>query len=105
MALQDEPNTSLAFDTTQMRKYAKEYTNIAQNLENIAKEFNDCLITLKNDGWTTPAGSAFQKMTEENWSENINKYVALLKTLAKILENASSKYDRLVEEHIEYIKF
>ena len=96
-----EKNTDLAFDTGALRQYGNEYANIAKELRTIANNLDKCLSDLKENGWTTPAGTAFYKMTETNWKKNIEKYAALLDTLKSILDDAASQYDRLVEDHIE----
>ncbi len=104
MALADERNTSLAFDTTTLRDCGSRYERIADELRTMAKRLNTCLFALKDGGWTTPAGSMFQKMTETNWEENIEKYADLLDTLKRILDNAADQYDGLVTDHIEQTK-
>lgn len=104
MALQYEGNTSLAFDTTVMRNYANKYGQIATDLTQMASDLDACLATLESTGWTTPAGSAFHKMTETDWKQNIEKYADLLKTLKKILNESANKYDALVDNHIHRTK-
>lgn len=101
MALSHESNTSLAFDTTTFRQYGAKYGRIATELRNMSKKLNGCLADLKSSGWTTPAGSAFAKMAETNWEENIDKYADLLDTLKDILDSAAREYDGLVSNHIE----
>lgn len=104
MALAYEGNTDLAFDTTVLRDYGNRYSEIAKDLRNMASKLDDCLRDLKDSGWTTPAGSAFQKMAQTNWKDNIEKYADLLDTLKDILDQASKKYDNLVTNHIEKTK-
>ena len=104
MTLAYEGNTNLAFNTTELRQQGSKYGEIAAKLRNMAKELNKCLTDLKDDGWTTPAGSAFQKMAKTNWEDNIEKYAALLDTLKDILINAADQYNSLVTEHIEKTK-
>ena len=104
MAIAHESNTSLAFDTTTFREYGTRYANIATELRNMAKELNGCLADLESSGWTTPAGSAFRKMTETNWEDNIEKYADLLDTLKNILHAAAKEYDGLVTNYIENTK-
>ena len=101
MSLATERNTDLAFDTTVLREYGSKYGEIAEQLRDMAKQLNDCITDLKNDGWTTPAGTAFHKMTETNWDKNIEKYASLLDTLKDIINAACKDYDSLVFNHIE----
>ena len=104
MAITHELKTSLGFDTEVFRKCGKEYAEIAANLRTMSKELDDCLTDLKNDGWTTEAGSAFQKLVDTSWRKNIEKYASLLVTLESILIEAAKEYDNLVDEHIEKTK-
>ncbi|MCI3924736.1 WXG100 family type VII secretion target [Paenibacillus sp. TRM 82003] len=101
MALAYESNTDLAFDTVALREYGKRYGNVAADLRSMSEKLEKCLAELKENGWTTPAGSAFHKMANTNWRDNIDKYAALLDTLQGILEAAATEYDELVENHIE----
>ena len=104
MALAYEGNTDLAFDTTVLREYGNRYAQIAKDLRSMAQKLDDCLQALEDSGWTTPAGTAFHKMAQTNWEDNINKYADLLDTLKDILNQASQKYDHLVTNHIEKTK-
>ena len=104
MALAYEGNTDLAFDTTVLRNYGNKYAEIAKKLNSMATDLDNCLQQLEESGWTTPAGTAFHKMAQTNWKENIEKYADLLDTLKDILDQASSKYDVLVTNHIEMTK-
>lgn len=104
MALAYEGNTDLAFDTTVLREYGKRYAQIANDLRSMAQRLDDCLQALEDSGWTTPAGTAFHKMSQTNWEKNIEKYADLLDTLKNILDQSSKKYDDLVTNHIEKTK-
>lgn len=104
MALANEGNTDLAFDTTALRQYGARYGQIAKDLRGMSTRLDNCLTELKESGWTTPAGTAFHKMVQTNWEENIEKYADLLDTLKEILDQASKKYDNLVTNHIEKTK-
>lgn len=104
MALANEGNTDLAFDTSVLRACGAKYTEIAKDLRRLASNLDDCLQELKESGWTTPAGTAFHKMAQSNWADNIEKYADLLDTLNDILIQASKKYDNLVINHIEKTK-
>lgn len=100
MAIAYEGNTDLAFDTGILRKAAGEYKQVAFDLKNLASRLDALLFALKEDGWTTPAGTAFYEMANTNWEKNIEKYVSLLETLNNILISAAEEYDALVTDHI-----
>lgn len=104
MTIAYERNTSLAVDTNVLSKCGDEYLDIANQLIDMATELDNCLLDLKENGWTTEAGSAFQKMTETNWKQNIEKYADLLITLDGILKSATTKYEDLITNHIEQTK-
>lgn len=105
MALQDEKNTNLAFDTTTLKEYGNRYGTIAEELRTMAKSLDTYLAELTSDsGWKTPAGTVFSEMVQINWEENIRKYADLLDTLKEILATACTKYDGLVTNHIEKTK-
>lgn len=104
MALAYEGNTDLAFDTSVMREYGNRYSQIASDLRDMAQKLDECLQELEDSGWTTPAGTAFHKMAQTNWEENIEKYADLLDTLKDILDQAAKKYDNLVVNYIETTK-
>lgn len=104
MSLQDERNTDLAFDTYELKQSARKYGEIANSLRAMAKDLNAALNLLNLSGWTTPAGTAFNKMSQTNWEDNINKYANLLDTLKNILDEASRQYETLVKDHVDNIK-
>ena len=76
MAIAYEKNTDLAFDTGILRKAATEYANVAEELRNMAERLDSLIQALKDQGWTTPTGTAFYEMTNVNWKNNIEKYAA-----------------------------
>jgi len=104
MALAYENNTNLAYDTDVFRQCGTRYGTVASDLRKMSSDLNACLTELKNNGWTTPAGTAFYKMVNTNWQENIEKYAALLDTLKSVLSSAASQYDGLTQNHIERTK-
>ena len=104
MALADEGKTDLAFDTDVLREYGAKYGAIADELRDMSAQLDSCLTELKDSGWTTPAGTAFHKMVETGWEENIKRYADLLDTLEKIMLDASRQYESLVVDHIQNTK-
>lgn len=104
MALENEGNTDLAFATGTLRTYGKRYSQIATDLRKMCTQLDGCIAQLQDSGWTTPAGTAFYKMTETNWEENIDKYADLLDTLNDVLQQAADDYDDLTTNYIEKTK-
>ncbi len=104
MSLANETNTSLAFDTTVMSECGRRYEKVATELRTMAKKLDQCLATLIDSGWTTPAALAFKDLADTNWEENIEKYAALLDTLKRIIDDAVNQYGGLVTDHIEKTK-
>lgn len=104
MSLAYEGNTDLAFNTEELRACGDEYYNVAMNLRSMLAQINECIIVLKETGWTTEAGEVFAKIVNSNWSDNIKKYILLLENLKIILYKAADKYDCLVTEDIDKIQ-
>ena len=100
MAIAHEKNTDLAFDTNILKKAAKEYSEVASDLRDMAEKLDSLLQELESSGWTTPAGTSFHEMTSTNWEQNIEKYADLLDTLNNILVKAADEYEDLVDNHI-----
>ena len=98
MALAYESNTDLAFDTDVLIQAGKDYAKVAQDLCALASDLDEALELLAQEGWSTPAGTAFHEMTQNGWQENIAKYVDLLNTLDEILTDAAGQYDELMED-------
>ena len=104
MGLAYERNTDLAFDTNILSSASTRYKEVSDKLSKLASELNRLLGELSASGWTTPAGSAFSEMVDEDWEKNIQKYTSLLDTLCDILEYASEQYDSLITDHIRTTK-
>lgn len=93
----------LTFNIDDLKTNANEYATAAEELRTMATDLNNCLTLLKDEGWTTSAGSAFQMMAETNWEIEVKKYAGLLDTLKSILEEAAQEYETLTET-IESVK-
>ncbi len=100
MAIAYEGNTDLGFDTGVLRQAAREYKDVAAELRRMSSDLDKLLTELKDSGWTTPAGTAFHKMTSANWEKNIERYAALLDTLNGILIKAAGEYDTLMTDYV-----
>ena len=100
MALAYETNTDLAFDTEVLIQAGKDYAKVAEDLNALASDLDETLELLAQEGWSTPAGTAFYKMTQNGWQENIGKYVDLLNTLNEILTDAANQYNELMESYV-----
>lgn len=104
MSLDAIANTDLAYDTEVFRACAKTYGQTAEDLRIMVDDLTECLKTLVDSGWTTPAGITFLDMVDMNWAQNIKRYADLLETLQAILDDAAKKYDELTSLHIERTK-
>ena len=104
MAIAYESNTDLAFDTDVLKKAGSKYKGIAADLRSMSSKLDSLLSNLKSNGWTTPAGTAFHKMTNTNWRKNIEKYASLLEELNNILIKAADEYDNLVVDYVRNTK-
>ena len=98
MSLATEGRYDLAVDTAVLRQAGMEYARIAQDLRSLAERLDNCLVDLRDNGWTTGAGKAFQTMVSTGWKDNVEKYAGLLDTLQKIMEESAGSYEELIEE-------
>lgn len=98
MSLATEGRYDLAVDTDALRQAGRDYGDIAQDLRSLAERLDNCLIDLRDSGWTTGAGKAFQTMVSTGWKDNVEKYAALLDTLEKIMDEAAGTYEDLIQE-------
>ena len=104
MALANEKNVSLAVDTDLLIRRGKEYGKIAEKIRKLSSEFDNCICQLKESGWTTDAGEAFQKMADSNWKKNMDLYADLLDTLQDILNQSAREYENLIDSYIAKTK-
>ncbi len=104
MSIANERNTDLGVDTAVLRKAAREYADVADELSKIAENLDSLLAQLASEGWTTQAGKVFQEMTKTNWKNNIKKYTELLDTLNSILIRAADDYEELIVDYIQTTK-
>lgn len=98
MSLATEGNYDLAVDTEALRTAGGEYAKIAEELRSLAEKLDNCLTDLRDSGWTTGAGKAFQTMVSTGWKDNVEKYADLLDTLQKIMEESAGSYEDLIQE-------
>lgn len=99
-----EKNVSLAFDTEVMRQCANNYAEVAETLESLSNKLTECLQNLTSTGWTTPAGTAFSEMVDNDWSTSLAKYISLMNTLSEVLNTSATSYDNLVTYDINKVK-
>ncbi len=104
MSLAYKAGVSLAADTEVLRTSAKEYSSIASDIREMAKNLDKLLAYLRDTGWKTPAGEAFQELVRTDWSKNMEKYASLLETFSQTLTEAATEYERLASENIKNTK-
>lgn len=83
----------LQYNTEIMRQSAKGYVDIAKKLGNIKTDLEKQIEDLKAVYWKSDAGEAFMDMYEDSWAVNVEKYIAVLEEMAKLLERAAADYD------------
>lgn len=104
MALAYEQNTDLAFNTEVLKQAANRYDELAKDIREITSELDNLILDLRDKGWTTSAGKIFYEMTKTNWSQNMEKYAALLETMGNILKESADKYDELMNDYVRKTK-
>ena len=88
----------LAFDTEEIRGTAKTFRETGDDMMSLRKELSAKISNLKDVNWKSDGGKAFQEMYEDDWCKNVDKYVAMLKEMAGMLDSAAADYDALAEK-------
>ena len=88
----------LKFDTATIKDAAKKYRKTAEGMEKVREALKRDIEHLKSKYWKSNAGDEFQTLYEDSWARNVDKYVAVMKELASILDNAADDYEQLAEE-------
>ena len=96
--------SKLRYDTNAMREAASKYEAQANKMLEVRNDLNESIDTLVSVYWRSNAGKAFEQTYSADWGQNVNKYVAVLKELAKMLRKVASEYDAVtrVAERIRY---
>lgn len=89
--------SKLQYDTEKMRTTAKAYKKYADGMEKTKNDLNDQIRKLIGEHWRSDAGEAFSEMYSADWGKNVDKYVAVLRELAKMLEKAAREYDEVTK--------
>lgn len=88
----------LKYNTEDMRGSAEKYREIADELENVKKDLKKQIEDLKAVYWRSEAGNAFMKMYQDTWAVNVEKYIAVLREMARILDRAAGDYDSVTQK-------
>lgn len=67
-------------------------TKVMESIENLEKK------------WNTPAGKKFRKNTDLEWGKEVDKYIKVLKSVVKLLDEAEKQFG-LVKDEIEKINY
>lgn len=89
--------SKLRYDTEKMRSSAKKYESIADKMVSVKNDINSQVKKLVANDWRSDAGDAFSEMYSADWGKNVDKYVAVLRELAKMLEKAAREYDEVTK--------
>lgn len=85
----------LKFDTNSLKTAAENYRTTASDMKTLRKTLKTDIADLKSKFWRSNAGDAFQDMYEDNWAENVDKYVAVMEELARLLDKAAADYEQI----------
>lgn len=94
----------LRYDTDAITKVINEYRTIATDMDKLKKDLSNLFVQLKDEDWKSKAGEAFSNKYEENWAENVDKYIAVVNELANILEHVNDNYYGPLVERAEALK-
>ena len=85
----------LKYETEHMYYTSSKYRKIASTMLSLQKTLKKEIEDLKNTYWKSDAGDEFQKMYQDGWSGNVDKYVATLNEMADQLDKAAREYDKV----------
>lgn len=96
--------SKLRYDTAAIRSAAGAYAAQADAMEGIKKKLNESIDELVTQNWRSAAGRAFEETYSADWSQNVDKYIAVLNEFAKMLRKVAEEYDAVtrVAERIRF---
>lgn len=83
----------LKYNTSDLRDSAAKYRDIADEMKSVKTDLKKQISDLKDVYWKSEAGEEFMNLYEDSWATNVDKYVAVLREMASILEKAANDYD------------
>jgi len=87
--------STLRYDTDAMREAANRLVSISNDMVSCKSDLNTSINKLVANYWQSDAGAAFQETYSSDWGTNVDKYVAVMRELAKMLRNAANEYDQV----------
>lgn len=96
--------SKLRYDTAAIRSAAGGYVALANEMERIKNRLNKSIDELVMQNWRSAAGRAFEETYSADWSQNVDKYIAVLNEFAKMLRKVAVEYDAVtrVAERIRF---
>lgn len=88
----------LKFNTEELRASAHIYRQIGDELKSVKTSLKDQIADLKNVYWKSGAGDAFLELYEDSWAVNVDKYIAVLREMANILDRVATDYDSVTQK-------
>lgn len=87
--------SDLRFDTDAFDTAAREYSNLADNMEKLKKELAEAIERLVETEWVSPASRAFMEQYKGTWAENVMEYINFLRYLEEMLYHVRDEYGQL----------
>ena len=85
----------LRYDTEDIKATAQLFENTGKDMLDLKSKLSSQIAALKDTYWVSSGGEAFQEAYEDNWGDNIVKYVDVLNEMARLLKDAAGEYERL----------
>lgn len=85
--------STLRYDTDYMRTSATKLDSTATQMLQVKSRLNTSINSLVANYWKSDAGDAFKETYSSDWGNNVDKYVAVLREMAKMLRRAANEYD------------
>lgn len=99
-----EGNNSFCYETEVFARASKVFNDSATTL----KTMKDSLVTriddLRSVGWKSDAGNSFFEIIDQNWSNDIERYVDLMEDLSTMITYAIEQFEE-VSEQAKSIKY
>ena len=85
----------LEIDITQLDSTIKVYQTEITNFENMEKELEKAINTLKVSGWMSGASTQYFTKYDTSWKKNMERHILIIKHLHSCLDNAKKEYEAL----------
>lgn len=91
--------SELQFDVEKLRSTKRKCEGLIQDLRDKQDELQTSLDDLRED-WNTDAGKDFFKNQDNDWSEQVNRYIEIAGAVISLLECAIKEYAKVEDKAV-----